>query len=338
MNKNNSTVLIYLVIVSLLNLLLIFMIKYDLNTLPITKFNLFYIGNLIPIVLEGVLLLFVFGQMFNKKPLQFSHKTTLSLLMSITFGLLLASYLSIKMGLKFPDDYLWSYPFKKVIIGGTLLLSLILKLFVITLLLNLFFNKGFVVYLKSLFSTIFILVISFGAIFVLTTKNVYTEDNLKPSNNRIAVVLGAAVWNDDKPSPIFRGRIEKANELIKSKKISKIQLTGSNAPGEISEARTAYKYCLNLGIKKHVMLIEEKTTTTTEQIKFIKKELSRNHNYKSILIISDQFHLTRVLEICKFFDVKAVGIASDYKLNWEKLLYYRLRESVALLFFWLFAI
>jgi len=314
------------------------MIKYDLNALPINNFNLFYVGNLIPIILEVVLLLFLFGQMLNKKSLLFSQKMNLVLLMSITFGLLLTSYLAVKMGVKFPDDYLFSYPLKKVIIGGTLLLSLILELFIITLLLNLFFNKGFIVYLKSSFTTIFILIISFGSIFVFTTRNGYNEDNLKPSNRSIAVVLGAAVWSDNKPSPIFKGRIEKANELIKNKRISKIQLTGSNAPGEISEARTAYKYGLNLGIKKHVMLIEEKTTTTTEQIKFIKKELSNSHNYTSILIISDQFHLTRVLEICKFFDVKAVGVASDYDLNWEKLLYYRFRESVALLFFWLFAI
>lgn len=338
MNKNNSTILIYLVIVSLLNLLLTFMIKYDLNALPINNFNPFYIGNLIPQILEGVFLLFVLGQMLNKKSFSLSQKMSLVLLMSISFVLLLSSYLAMKMGVKFPDDYLFSYPLKKVVIGGALLLSLILKLFIITFLLNLFFNKGFVVYLKSFFTTIFILIISFGSIFVLTTRSGYNGDNLKPSNSSIGVVLGAAVWNDDKPSPIFKGRIEKANELIRGKKISKIQLTGSNAPGELSEARTAYKYGLALGIKKHVMLLEEKTTTTTEQIKFIKKELSNNRDYTSIFIISDQFHLTRVLEICKFFEVKAVGIASDYNLNWEKLLYYRFRESVALLFFWLFAI
>ncbi|MCF6268858.1 MAG: YdcF family protein [Melioribacteraceae bacterium] len=338
MNKNNTTILIYLVIVSLLNFLLTFMIKYDLNALSISNFNLFYIGNLIPIAMEGVLLLFILGQMLNKNSLLFSHKLSLAVLISTTFILVLASYLIVKMGVSFPSDYLFSYPLKKVSIGGALLLSLILKLYIITLLLNLFFNKGFVVYLKSLFTTIFILIISFGSIFVFTIISEYNEDNLKPSNNSIGVVLGAAVWNDAKPSPIFKGRIEKASELIRNKKISKIQLTGSNAPGEISEARTAYKYGLNLGIKKHLMLLEEKTTTTTEQIKYIKKELSGSRNYTSILIISDQFHLTRVLEICKFFDVKAVGIASNYKINWEKLLYYRFRESVALLFFWLFAI
>ena len=127
------------------------------------------------------------------------------------------------------------------------------------------------------------------------------------------------------------------NELLNNKRIFKIQLTGSNAPGEISEARTAYNYGLNLGIKKHLMLIEENTTTTTEQILFIKNQFPRSHG-TTVLIISDQFHLTRALEICKFYNVKGVAVASDYDLVWKKLLYYRFRESVALLLFWLFAI
>jgi vancomycin permeability regulator SanA len=314
------------------------MIKYDLNSLSIQNFNLFYIGNLIPIILEVVLLLFVIGHLFRKNSIQFPHKISLSLLPTISVVLLLVSYLAMKMNYHFTDEYIFSYPIKKVVIGGALLLAFILEVYIIMLLLNLFFNKSFVVYLKSFVTTLFILTIVFGSIFVFTTKNVYSSDKLKPSNNRIGVVLGAAVWHNGKPSPVFRGRIDKANYLLKTKNISKIQLTGSNAPGEVSEARTAFKYAFNHGVKKHLMLLEENTTTTTEQIKYIKSKFSNNPNYSSILIISDQFHLTRVLEISKFFGVKAVGIASDYNLNWEKLLYYRFRESIALLFFWLFAI
>ncbi len=86
------------------------------------------------------------------------------------------------------------------------------------------------------------------------------------------------------------------------------------------------------------MLIEEKTSTTAEQIKFIRNNLSSNPHFHSILIISDQFHLARVMQMCNFFGVKAIGIQSDYHLNWEKLLYYRLRETIGLINFWIFAL
>lgn len=215
--------------------------------------------------------------------------------------------------------------------------SFFIKIYIITLLVNLFFNSGIVVYLKSLLTTLFVFIISVALVYFFTTKNGYDNIEILQSNKTIAVVLGAAVWNDA-PSTLFKGRIEKANELLQEHKISKIQLTGSNAPGEISEAKAAFNYGLKLGIRRHLMNVEENTTTTSEQIKFIKKHIVNSRKYNNILIVSDQFHLTRVLEICKFFDVKAEGVASDYNLTSQKLLYYRLRESIALLIFWLFAI
>lgn len=337
MKKNQSSLLLYLVIISLLNLILTYMVKYDLNPNSISSFNMFYFGNIITIILEIMLILFLFAQFINYKTLLFRNKMSLVVMTSLIFVLLLSSYLILKIGINFPDEYLFGYPLKKVIVGGSLFLSFTIKIYIIALLFNLFMNKGFDAYLKSIYATILILAISVGSIFVYTFKNGHDMDNLKPSSSRIGVVLGAAVWSNGDPSPLFKGRIEKANELLNNKRIFKIQLTGSNAPGENSEAKTAYNYGLNLGIKKHLMLVEENTTTTTEQILFIKNEFPRSLEITSILIISDQFHLTRVLEICKFFNVKAVAVASDYDLDWKKLLYYRFRESVALLLFWLFA-
>ncbi|MCK5457695.1 MAG: YdcF family protein [Melioribacteraceae bacterium] len=337
MKKPQSSLLLYLVIISLLNLILTYMVKYDLNPSSISSINISYFGNIITIILEIILILFLFAQMLNYQTLLFRNKISLVVMTSLIFLLLLSSYLILKLGISFPDEYLFGYPLKKVIVGGSLFLSLTIKIYIIALLYYLFMNKGFDAYLRAISATILILVITVGSIFVYTFKNGHDVDKLKPSNSRIGVVLGAAVWSNDKPSPIFKGRIEKANELLKNKRIFKIQLTGSNAPGEKSEANTAYNYGLNLGIKKHLMLVEENTTTTTEQILFIKNEFPRSSGI-SVLIISDQFHLTRVLEICKFFNVKAVAVASDYDLDWKKLLYYRFRESVALLLFWLFAI
>ncbi|MBU0475516.1 MAG: YdcF family protein [Bacteroidetes bacterium] len=337
MNKNNSSVLIYLFFVSLLEMILTFLIKYDLNSISIKQFNIFFIGNLLPVCIEVILVILLVAQLFNTKSIFTSHKVILVVLTSISLILLFASYLANKTNYIFPEQYLFNYPFKRVFIGGSLMFSFFIKLYIIMLLINLFFNSSFIVYLKSLFTTLFIVIIAFLTIFVFTTKNGYSALKLKPSKESVGVVLGAAVWKD-KPSTLLIGRIKKAEELLRNKRISKIQLTGSNAPGEISEAKAAYNYGLSLGIKKHLMFIEDKTTTTTEQIQFIKETLTRNQNNYSILIISDQFHLTRVLEICNFFDVKAMGVASDYSLKWDKLLYYRLRESIALLFFWLFAI
>jgi vancomycin permeability regulator SanA len=57
-----------------------------------------------------------------------------------------------------------------------------------------------------------------------------------------------------------------------------------------------------------------------------------------VVIISDDFHLPRTIEMCRFFNINTDGLASDYNLSLEKLLYYRIRESFALVLFWLFGV
>jgi len=164
------------------------------------------------------------------------------------------------------------------------------------------------------------------------------EDSFKKGEYTTGVVLGAAVWQGNKPSTLFEGRIKKAYELYNAGIINRIQLTGSNAPGEKSEAKTARDYLKKLGIENKDLLIEEKSSNTAEQIAYLKENLKKDTSLGKVIIISDEFHLVRALEICRFFDINAESSASEYNITSDKLLYYRLRESAALLLFWLFAV
>lgn len=337
-NTKNSNVIIYMFFLSILNVLMIYLIKYDLNSIPIKNFSLDNLGNLAPLIIEWVFLILLFISLIVEKEFMATHRTFLFLFSTISLGLLLFGYLHFKFNIILIEDYLFGYPAQKVITGGSLLTGIFLHVFLGALIFNLFFNQRYVVYIRAILMSIFLFVVIFVSVFIFITVQEFNEFDIRPGSNNIAVVLGAAVWNHDQPSPIFKGRIEKANYLYRNKQIYKVQLCGGNAPGEISEAQAAFNYARKLGIKRYSMLIEEKTSTTNEQIKFIRNNLSSNPQFQNVLIISDQFHLARVMAMCNFFGVKAIGIQSDYHLNWEKLLYYRLRETIALINFWIFAI
>lgn len=154
----------------------------------------------------------------------------------------------------------------------------------------------------------------------------------------LAIVLGAAVWSDNKPSPTLASRVDKAIELYKQSKVNKIQLTGGNAPGELSEAEVSLKYILGKGIDRNDVWIEKSTTSTIEQVRFVKNNLMNDKQINSVIVISDKYHLQRVREICSFYNVEADAAASDLKLKTDKIIFYQLRESIALLLFWLFAL
>lgn len=172
---------------------------------------------------------------------------------------------------------------------------------------------------------------------LLLTPASSTIDETTGRNYDAAVILGAAVWSGDRPSPVLRERINTGYDLLKNGTVQFLVLTGSNAPGELSESEVARRELLNLGADPTRIVIETTTRSTQQQIMFIRDELLKQ-GWKSFVIVSDQFHLTRALEICAFNDIDARGVSSESPLGPQNLAVYHVRESVALVLYWMFGI
>ncbi|MCF8241511.1 MAG: YdcF family protein [Melioribacteraceae bacterium] len=326
-------------VVVLLDSFFLIYLKYKLNGLPLSEMQLTNLGNLYLVIISLAL---VFGGIISfTKFEQFSTYRFSAYLVGIIAALvpLLIIYFIHYQNINFPGTYIFNYPLQKLIIAGLFTTNLLIKFYLMFLIWGMLINNERYFYIKAVYLTIvtFFLLMIFAFIIVSGFNSKKEAISVK-SNYKIAVVLGAAVWSGNKPSPIFKARIDKASQLYFDGMISNIQLTGGNAPGELSEAETAFNYLRSLNVDSTALIIEKNTATTMEQIKFIRKKLIDEKGIPGILIISDEFHLKRVLEMCNFFNVDAQGISSTYSLNWKKLLFYRLRESVALLLFWFFAI
>lgn len=336
----NNKVLILILFCVILDYSSSIFLKYRLNNLSLSEFTFTTIGNALLLsigVISVSLILFLYFKQFviynqNKSILLLSALVTLIPIVLIVF--ISKGTITLKNG------YIFNYPVKKVTLGMLFIINLAFKLYLTIGTILLIRKHGYISYLKSLyfsaFSLMFLLIISYA--YATKYSDELQPEKLKHEKYDIGVILGAAVWKLDQPSPILKGRILKAYELYNSNIIKKIQVTGGKAPGELTEAETAFRYLKRLGVPQKNVLVEVKTSTTTEQIKFIKNVLIEKFGFEKIIIISDEFHLKRVLEICKFFNVKAEGISSGSLFKYDKLLYYRVRESVALLLFWLFAI
>jgi uncharacterized SAM-binding protein YcdF (DUF218 family) len=153
------------------------------------------------------------------------------------------------------------------------------------------------------------------------------------------VVLGAAVWRGrglgDRPSPTLRERIEVGYELLAKRVIPRIVVTGASAPGEQAEAEVAKRDLVARGIDPAQIVEETQSHTTLEQVRYLREELKTKQTWDRFVIISDQYHLARVIEMCRFAGLHAIGSPSRIEQPFADLLYYRLRESVALLAYWL---
>ncbi|MFN3871442.1 MAG: YdcF family protein [Ignavibacterium sp.] len=335
--KENKGVLYLLIIAVFLQLLILYFFKYQNQNLSVLNLNLKVTGNLFNLIiylLSEILLIFA---LFNYKvKLQLK---LLSILIVLSYFFLLFGYISTKINLPFNSIYIFGQFGNKLFTGLCYTIyQLLFFTFVIVLVLNLRKNQNRI-FIKSFFLSIIIMLafLTYSFLFIASHEEKVKLQPLDKKNFYNIVVLGAAVWSDNKPSPILAARVDKAIDLIKNFNVEKVYFTGSNAPGELSEAEVALNYLKSKNISADNVITETNTTSTTEQIQFIKNKIGHEPK-KKIIIISDSFHLVRIKEISKFHHLNIITIASELELNFFSELYNKLRESLALTVFWFFAI
>jgi uncharacterized SAM-binding protein YcdF (DUF218 family) len=181
-------------------------------------------------------------------------------------------------------------------------------------------------------------VVSFGIIllcvyFFKDDQQLISSKNLKLDGG---VVLGAAVWGGNRPSPVLRERINKGYELLSNGTIRYIVLTGGGSPGEMTEAEVSKNELLKKGVDPKNILGENQSNSTLEQITYVNKNIYKKENWNKIAVITDNFHLFRSKQICTFFGMNTYTVSSDTPLSSESAFNYSLKESFGVILFWLF--
>ncbi len=164
------------------------------------------------------------------------------------------------------------------------------------------------------------------------------SDEIAAFHADAGVILGAAVWHGnglgERPSPALKERIDLGHELLISRAIPRLIVTGGNAPGKLAEGEVAESELIRLGVDSSQIIEENFSHTTFEQVRFLRDELLQKRGWSHFVIVSDQYHLARVCEMCAFNGLSVIGSPSHIHEPFFDLAYYRLRESVALLEYW----
>ncbi len=135
-----------------------------------------------------------------------------------------------------------------------------------------------------------------------------------------AIVLGAAAWYN-KPSPVFKTRINHAIKLYETGRVNYIILTGGFGQGApFAESEVAMQYCIERGIPRDNILIETKSQTTKENI-IEAKYLMDIRDSKSALIVSDPWHLKRTCTVAGQYGLSVKPSATTTTL-------YKSKESI----------
>jgi vancomycin permeability regulator SanA len=325
-------------LVLVMDLIFLYFFKYKNQGLPISDFNISYIGNVFNLIFTILTVFGLFTYTIKNKS-NYNRLFVISNVAAITVLLLLA-VLSTKVKLPLPNIYILEHPLSKIFIGLMFALFQFAQFNLLVVLWLSSFGSHSLINFRGIVNSIALLflLLLFAFVFINVEKENIGKFKTSRKLTNVVVVLGSAVWSHNSPSPSLAARVDKAVELYKKGIVNKIQLTGSNAPGELSEAEVAYNYIKFANINLSDVWKEEKTVSTSEQIEFIKEHILTKKNIGNIIIVSDAYHLARVEEICRFYNVNAEVSPSHLKLNFQDELYYKIKESIALIVFWFFAL
>lgn len=338
-NRYKNKVGLSIPILAIMYLGVLLYLKYHFNQVSLSQFKVNYIGNILNLLVTFLLIVGLMVVNFSNKPVSQKNKTILLLTLILSISFLIFAFMINNLGIVQSERYFLNTPIKKIYVGILMISSFFLHIYSLVYIWGLLFGSESLFELRTLVRSILIvLILMIFTIFFVWNVKAFSESNIENKKFEFGCIPGAAVWSKGKPSPIFEMRIRKAFELNQKEIIRKLILTGGNAPGEITEAEAAFKYLKNLGIDRKQVTIETKSSTTTEQIKYLSEQKRFHASKEPVLIISDGFHLSRIMQISIFYNIKTMGVSSDYTLSFEKTIFYRTRESVALLLFWLLGI
>lgn len=125
-------------------------------------------------------------------------------------------------------------------------------------------------------------------------------------SSEIAVILGAGLRRDGKPTRVLQDRIEAGIKLFEAGKINKMLMSGSQTIAGYDEVNSMKEYAVMRGIPSNVILLDGRgfsTQKTCENIFSFKID--------EVILISQKFHLPRALYFCSSLGIKSIGVYAD---------------------------
>ena len=119
-----------------------------------------------------------------------------------------------------------------------------------------------------------------------------------------AIVLGAATINGE-VSPVYRERLNHGIRLYENGYVDYLIMTGGIGEGEsVSEASAAKQYAISKGVPEEVILIEEKSTITEENLENA-KAIMEEYSLDTAIIVSDPLHMKRAMLMANDYGIHA---------------------------------
>ena len=164
----------------------------------------------------------------------------------------------------------------------------------------------------------------FGLFSVVSVMMVGANFN-HPTEDATVIVLGAGL-RGDRPSKILRGRLNATVEYLNEHPQAVCIVSGGQGPDEVcTEASAMQRYLIEKGIDEQRIFVEDKSTSTFENIQFSKEIIEKHGLNTKIAVVTQEFHQYRAQQFAKTAGFTEVGAVTAHT-PWELLGSYWVRD------------
>jgi len=144
--------------------------------------------------------------------------------------------------------------------------------------------------------------------------------------DRVAIVFGAGLRRDGRPTAVLRDRVETAAQLYFDGKVDKLLMSGDNRVVDYNEPEAMRQHALSLGVPDGALVLDyagRRTYDTCYRARHI-------FGVESAILVTQKFHMSRALFTCNALGLQAVGVeANNYYYLKRSRLYWNIREQFA---------
>ncbi len=179
-------------------------------------------------------------------------------------------------------------------------------------------------YIVLFFATIFYGLLTYFECIMIGTfiATIISHHHVPRKEMDYIIILGCGLREDGTPIPLLQGRIDRAlwlyNRQLKKKGTEMMFVcSGGQGPDEIiSEALSIKNYLISKGIREELILIEDKSSSTYENMKFSRKvieeykEQNRINRLQNIAFSTTDYHVFRSGYLARRLGINAEGVGS----------------------------
>jgi vancomycin permeability regulator SanA len=143
----------------------------------------------------------------------------------------------------------------------------------------------------------------------------------------LALILGAEVYADGRPSPALSSRLDVGIELLRLGRVRTLLMSGGNGTFEIGAMRS---YAMARGVPADAILLDaggERTLASCVQARDA-------FQARRVLVVSQEEHMARAVYTCRRIGIDADGVVAA-EFTGDRVIVYQVRERFALVFAWL---